>query len=85
MAVFPNSAPAPKIHSRPKPLTTKAALDRACRRFEVATSLISEGDRPAAAHQLRSAIRNLEGHHGADDLRRDLEGLLASAILGRTS
>lgn len=63
----------------------RTAVDRAFERFQLATSLITEGDRPAAAHQLRTAIRNLEGHPGADGLRGDLEGLLATAILGRTA
>ena len=63
----------------------RTAVDRAFERFQTATSFITGGDHPAAAHQLRSAIKTLDGHPGADDLRAYLEGLLASAILGRTS
>lgn len=85
MADSPNSAPAPKIHSRPVAITTKTAIDRACRRFEVAATLISEGNRPGAAHQLRTAIKTLDGHRSAADLRADLEQLLAGVIIGRTA
>mgnify|MGYP001811399377 CR=1 FL=1 len=85
MADSPNSAPATRFHHHPNPITTKVALDRACRRFEVATCLITEGDRPGAAHQLRAAIKTLDGHRGAADLRADLEQLLAGVILRRTA
>lgn len=64
---------------------TKAALDRSFKRWQLATCLLGEGDRPGAARQLRAAIRTLDGHHSADDLRTDLEHLLAGVILGRTA
>lgn len=51
----------------------RTAVDCAFERFQLATSMITEGDRPAAARQLRSAIKTLKGHHGAAELRRDLE------------
>lgn len=51
----------------------RTAVDRACEHFQTAASLITEGDRPAAVRQLRSAIKTLKGHHGAAEHRRDLE------------
>lgn len=55
----------------------RTAVDTALDRFLVASAMICEGDRPAAAEELRAAIRSLDGHHGAADLRADLGQLLA--------
>lgn len=66
-------------------ITAKTALDRAFERFQIATGLIAEDNRPAAAKQLRAAVRILNPHPSAADLRADLEQLLDGCILGRTS
>ena len=56
----------------------RIAVDRAFDAFQHATALLAEGNRPAAAPQLRSAIRSLDGHPSVASLRTDLEDLLAS-------
>lgn len=57
---------------------TRKVVDRAFDAFQRTTVLLAEGNRPAAAEELRAAIRSLDGHPSAASLRGDLENVLAT-------